>query len=219
MEAVKTDFQPKHHGLSFVNCFDFPDFFQIKLSLFSPNPASLSDLIYGLCGGMCFAALDYYYAQIPPPKYAKTEEIPWPYFLFFWQRQINSLSKLVIPKLFDWMLLDDSTLAKKMIRWEIPKMQNRLKAGEPAALLLVRVKGIKDPTQNHQVLAIGYEYEPLTKDLRIFLYDPNYPGEQPELTMNLTNPSQGIALQHSKGDALRGFFSLDYKKQSPPSII
>jgi hypothetical protein len=218
MESVKTTFQPKLHGLPFVNYFEFPDFFQLKLPLIPSSLTSLDNLVYGLCGGMCFAALDYFYAQISPPQYAKTQDIPWPYFLFFWQRQINSLNKPVVPKLIEWMLSDDITLAKKMNRWEITKIQNRLKTGEPAALLLVRVKGITDPTKNHQVLAIGYEYEPLTKDLKIFLYDPNYPGEQPELTMNLTNPSQGIALQHSKGDGLRGFFFVDYQKQKPPLI-
>jgi len=218
MESVKTNFEPKLHGFPFRNNFDFPDFFQIKLPLFPASLASLDDLVYGLCGGMCLAALDYYLAQISPPKYINTEEIPWPYFLYFWQRQLNSLKRPVIPKLFEWMLSDDISLARKMNRWSIPQLQQHLKTGEPAVLVLVRVKGISDPTKNHQVLAIGYEYEAVNKDLKIFLYDPNYPGEQPELTMNINNPNQGIALAHTKGGVLRGFFPIDYKKQSPPSL-
>jgi hypothetical protein len=217
MEIVNTNFKPDLHGFSFANSFDFPDFFQIRLP-FVANLASLGDVVYGLCGGMCLAALDYYHAQILPPQYANTEVIPWPYFLYFWQRQITSLRNPVIPKLFEWMLSDDLTLARKTNRWSIHQIQQRLKTGEPVAIVLVRVKGISDPTKNHQVLAIGYEYEPATKDLKILLYDPNYPREQPELMMNLSDPNQGIALAHSKGDTVRGFFPIEYKKELPPTI-
>ena len=218
MEIIKTNFKPNLHGFSFPNSFIFPDFFQTKLTILSANLASLGDLVYGLCGGMCLAALDYHYAQISPPQYTNTEDIPWPYFLYIWHRQITSLRNPVVPKLFEWMLSDDSTVARKTNRWSIPQIQQRLKAGDPTAMVLVRVKGITDPTKNHQVLAIGYEYEPATKDLKILLYDPNYPKEQPELTMNLSNPNQGIALAHSKGGTVRGFFPIDYKKEAPPIV-
>jgi hypothetical protein len=218
MDEIKTNFKPSLHGFLFANSFDFPDFFQVKLPLLSANLASLGDIVYGLCGGMCLAALDYFQAQISPPQYTNSEEIPWPYFLYFWQRQVTSLKNPVIPKLFDWMLSDDQTLARKTSRWSIPQIQTQLKTGVPAAIVLVKVKGIADPTKNHQVLAIGYEYESATKDLKILLYDPNYPKEQPELTMNLSNPNQGISLAHSKGGIVRGFFPINYKKETPPTI-
>ena len=218
MEIVNTSFKPNIHGFLFPNSFDFPDFFQIKLPLLPANFASLGDLVYGLCGGMCLAALDYYHAQISPPKYTSTVTIPWPYFLYFWQRQIASLRNPVILKLFEWMLSDDPTVARKTSRWSVPQIQQRLKAGDPAAIVLIRVKGISDPTKNHQVLAVGYEYEPAAKALKILLYDPNYPKEQPELTMNLSNPNQGISLAHSKGGTVRGFFPINYKKETPPVI-
>ncbi len=218
MELVNTNFTPGLHGFAFPNSFEFPDFFQIKLPLIPASMASLGDVVYGLCGGMCFAALDYYQAQIPPPHYMKPDEIPWPYFLFIWQRQINSLKNPVIPKLFEWMLSDDATLARKTARWSIPQVEQSLKSGEPAVLALIRVKGISDPTKNHQVLATGYEYEPTTKDLKISLYDPNFPGEVIYLTMNIGDPNQGISLAHSKGGVVRGFFPINYKTQSPPTI-
>jgi hypothetical protein len=218
MDSMKTNFQPKLNGFQFINSFDFPDFFQLKLPFLSLSAASLSDLIYGLCGGMCFAALDYYHAQISPPPYGTTDLIPWPYFLYLWQRQLDSLGKLVVPKIFEWMLSDDVTLARKINRWEVPKIMKQLKEGQPVVLAIIRVKGITDPTKNHQVVAIGYEYETTNKDLKFFLYDPNHPGEQPELTMNLNNPNLGIGLDYSTGEPLRGFFALDYQKQTPPVI-
>jgi hypothetical protein len=218
MESVNTNFKSNLHGFSFQNSFDFPDFFQIKLPIIPSNLASLDDLVYGLCGGMCFSALDYYHARISPPHYGNTDVIPWPYFLFFWQRQLDSLRNPVIPKLFQWMLSNDITLAQKSNRWSIPQVKERLNSGEPTVLVLIRVKGISDPTNNHQVLAIGYEFEPANKDLKIQLYDPNFPGEQTELTMNLSNPNQGISLAHSKGGTVRGFFPINYKKQAPPII-
>ena len=176
---------------------------------------SLGDLVYGLCGGLCFAAIDYFNVKMPVPVYQNTDEIPWRYFLYFWQRQLHSLKKGVIPKLFKWMLTDDVSLARSVNRWEVPKILNRLKEGQPVPMVLLRTKGLSDPMKNHQFLAIGYEFDPLTKDLLIHLYDPNHPGKQPKLTMNLRNPGQGIHLAQSTGEPLRGFFAIDYQKQTP----
>lgn len=217
METATTDFQPQTQGFQFANSFDFPDFFQVKMPFAQAGMASLGDVVYGLCGGMCFAAIDYFNEKMPVPVYKNTDEIPWRYFLYFWQRQLHSLKKGVIPKLFKWMLSDDISVARNVNRWEVPKILKRLKEGQPVPLVLVRTKGLSDPMKNHQVLAIGYEFDPATKDLIIQLYDPNHPGKQPKLTMNLRDPGQGIQLAQSTGEALRGFFAVDYQKQTPPA--
>ena len=72
---------------------------------------------------------------------------------------LHSLRKAVILKIFEWMLADDLNLARKIARYEIPKLLKRLKEGDPVVLVLIRVKGITDPMKNHQVVAAGYEYE------------------------------------------------------------
>jgi hypothetical protein len=219
MEIVKTGFIPQTHGFPFQNCFDLHDFFQSMLPHVQSGQASLGNPVYGLCGGMCFAALDHYFAQTPHPQNTKTEEIPWPYFLYLWQRQLHSLKRSVILKIFEWMLTDDLNLARKIARYEIPKILSRIKEGNPVVLVLIRVQGITDPTKNHQVLVIGYELDTQNKDLKLLLYDPNYPNHQPEMKVNLSNPNQGLALAYSTGDPLRGFFALDYSKQAPPDSL
>ena len=61
MKAIyKTNFISKANGFRFVNRFEinFPLQFKIPFA----GEVKLSDVVYGLCGGMCFTALDYYYA-------------------------------------------------------------------------------------------------------------------------------------------------------------
>jgi hypothetical protein len=114
------------------------------------------------------------------------------------------------------MLRDDISLARSIKRWEIPKVRSEIDQNNPAVLALVRVKGISDPTKNHQVLAIGYEFDTGLELMTINIYDPNYPKEDHALTMDFSNPSQGIKLQHSKDGSQRGFFKIDYKQETPP---
>jgi len=112
--------------------------------------------------------------------------------------------------------MDDNTVARTVNQWEIPKLRKQIDLSRPVVLALIRTKGITDPTKNHQVVAIGYDYEPTTKDMMVYLYDPNHPGEQPTLSMNLSKPSQGIGLSQSSGEPIRGFFFIDYEPQTPP---
>ena len=100
-----------------------------------------------------------------------------------------------------------------MARIEVPKLRRMLENGQPAVLLLIRVQGMNNPTMNHQVLATGYEFDRETKEMKIFLYDPNHPGEQPSICLDLKKPSAGLKLIQSTGEALRGFFVVPYKSQ------
>jgi len=216
MEQHRTPFVPQQAGFKFINQFDFPDFFQLKLPFIRFAPISIGEVMYGLCGGMCFAALDYFNAPKPIPTLTDVDEIPLKLFYYLWVRQLDSLSAEAVHKVFKWMVLDDNTLARVVNQWEIPKLRNQIDVHKPVALALVRTKGIADPTKNHQVIALGYDFEPTAKDMKIYLYDPNHPDAQPTLSMNLSKPSQGIGLAQSTGEPIRGFFLLDYEFKSPP---
>ena len=61
-------------------------------------------------------------------------------------------------------------------------------------------------TQNHQVMAIGYEYNPSTKDLTIHEYDPNLPDEMTKLHMNPGLPGNQLNLVDTAKEPTRGFF-------------
>ncbi len=216
MEKVMTSFVPQVNGLKFVNRFEFPNLSNISLPLIHSGPISLGEIVYGLCGGMCFAALDYFKAGITIPNIVNVNDINLGLFFYLWDRQLSSLSIGVVEKIIAWMLSDDQTLADKVTQDEVPKLRSSLDANQPAVLCLIRVRGFSNPTQNHQVTAIGYDLDADTNIMTIYLYDPNHPGEEPTLSLNLTNPAQGIALSQSTGEPLRGFFVIDYTPQTPP---
>ncbi len=216
METVMTNFVPQVNGLKFINRFEFPNLSTINLPLIHSGPISLGEIIYGLCGGMCFTALDYFKAGLAIPDITNVNDINLGLFSYLWNRQLNSLSIGVVEKIISWMLSDDQTLAQKVAQEEVPKLRASLDAGQPAVLCLIRVRGFSNPTQNHQVTAVGYDLDPDTNQMTIFLYDPNHPGDEPTLSLNLGGSGQSIALAQSTGEALRGFFVIEYTPQTPP---
>ena len=216
MEKVMTSFNPLVNGLKFINRFEFPSLSNISLPLIHSGPISLGEIIYGLCGGMCFTALDYFNAGAQVPGISNVGDINLGLFFYLWDRQLNSLSIGAVEKVISWMLADDATLARNVAQAEVPKLRSSLDAGQPAVLVLIRAQGFSNPTHNHQVTAIGYDLDPDTNKLTIYLYDPNHPGEEPTLNLDLANPEQGLSLSQSTGEPLRGFFVTDYSKQTPP---
>jgi hypothetical protein len=218
MEKVMTSFVPQVNGLKFVNRFEFPNLTNISLPLIHSGPISLGEIIYGLCGGMCFTALDYFKSGLAVPNIANVNDINLGLFFYLWDRQLNSMSIGAVEKIIAWMLSDDQTLAEKVAQDEVPKLRSSLDAGQPAVLCLIRARGFSNPTQNHQVTAIGYDLDTDTSVLTIYLYDPNHPGEEPTLSLDLTHPEQSIALSQSTGEPLRGFFVIEYTPQKPPML-
>jgi len=216
MQSAITRFTPQAAGLKFTNHFSFPSFLKFIADLLRKSPLHLSDVVYGLCGGMVFTALDYFYANKPVPNFTDPEKIGIALYFYLLKRQFNSLSLDVLQKVFAWMLLDDATVTKSVVVTEIPTLRSSLDQQNPVPLVLIRGKGVSDPTHNHQVLAVGYRLDEDNQVLTIDLYDPNHPGEQPNLSMNLSNPDQGIALAQSSQEALRGFFVARYEKSIPP---
>ncbi len=87
---------------------------------------------------------------------------------------------------------------------EWPNLRMRLDAGHPTILLLVRSTGLKDLTENHQVVAIGYSWDGGARPTT-HIYDPNHPDaeQHPEFTLA---DDKGIRGMESDGDAMRGWF-------------
>lgn len=214
MTSVSTTFDPKVHGFRFINCFEFPDLFKINPSF--PPFKFISEIVYGLCGGMCYTALDYYRAARLVPTESDVDNISLRLFRYLWTRQMDTLSLPVLEKLVAWVVLSTRPLHKKTGLEEAPAVMHSIDLGSPCVLVLIRSKGLLKMDQNHQVLAIGYHFNPITKELTIQLYDPNYPGKTPEISMSLLKPSSGIKLAQSTGDPIRGFFKIDYVPSSPP---
>jgi hypothetical protein len=215
MAPQLTAFSAPEHGFRFINRFELSFPSTIPLPIF--GEVDLKKIVYGLCGGMCFGALDYFYAQRPVPSYYQPQELPFNYELYLWDRQIDSMLPLTIPAVIEWMIRSDQDVAARCTRFEVPKLRRSLDRGKPAVLALIRARHGERPTENHQVLATGYDFDDATKQLKIYLYEPNHPGLTPTLDLNLSRPSGGLQISQSTGEPLRGFFVVQYAAQEPPT--
>jgi murein DD-endopeptidase MepM/ murein hydrolase activator NlpD len=216
MSVINTNFTYLRHGFQFINSFELN--LPVKFQLPFGASVDLSKVMFGLCGGMCFTALDYFRLGDPPPQIEDVKKIDRRLFIYLCERQLDSLKIPTLLKVFEWMLSEDKTLANRISRYELPKLRKMLDKGEPAVLALIRVRGLDDPTQNHQVLATGYEYDPAAKTYQIFLYDPNHPRKNPYLTLDLSRHKSGFQIQQSTGEQQRGFFIIPYTARRPPPI-
>jgi len=210
----KKTFITKDRGFRFVNRFDIADL--VDWSRFDEWTKD-RPIIYGLCGGMCFAALDWFYENKSLPEVDRPPEDETQLFKYLVARQLDSLSFNTLKNVITWMLRDDLDVARWTAEDEIPQLQAALDQGTPVVLVLIRVrKG--SPTANHQVLAIDYEFDEETNEMEITLYDPNHPGQEPKIFVDLNHPDQGINLRQSTGEPLRGFFVIEYNQERPPVL-
>ena len=215
MRVSRTLFSPSVHGFRFANDF----WFSFEFNLPFVGRVDLGRIMYGLCGGMCFAALDYCHLGRPMPT---RSDVPVPgsrLHAYLWERQLDSLSGPVVPlKAMEWMLRTNRDVARLTAIKEFPKLRASIDQRTPAVLCLIRGRGLENPTQNHQVLATGYRFDTATNQVTIDVYDPSHPREEPTLAMNLNDVSRGIDLAQSTGERLRGFFVVKYRphKRGPP---
>ena len=210
MAKVNSSFSPVAHGFQFANYFQFK--FPVKFPLPFVGELDLNDVVFGLCGGMCAAALDYFHANRAVPDYDRPDIIDSKLFTYLCERQLQSLSIPVLLKIIEWMMAENDTLVTRMTRYEIPKIRRSLDKGQPVILCLIRVHGLNNPTQNHQVLATAYDPAPDGKSITLTLYDPNHPCDEPTITLGLAK--NGFAISQSSGEPLRGVFVLPYTRVS-----
>ncbi len=169
MATIKTGFDPQKHGFNFINSFRLKP--PIKFKLPFAGEIDLNEVMFGLCGGMCFSALDYFYAQMPVPPEKDVNKIPGRLYTYLAGRQLDSIPLPNLVKVIEWMLRENGDLGIRMVRYELPKLRRSLDKGQPVVLALIRVQGLDNPTQNHQVLATGYDLDTSSNKMTIFLYE------------------------------------------------
>lgn len=181
---VMTRFNPTVHGFKFANNFT------VQTQLGGLNGPTFG----GLCGGMVYAALDYFNAgkTIPQQNYMPAEGMPLQSYI--WNRQQNS----TLPNLDKWIEYSTNPFGarnREFFNWGIElgggrlgELRSWIDRGKPVPLGL---KSCGDECKcpggcpgDHQVLAIGYDMGRYKGDkgqyieeLSIFVYDPNYPGK------------------------------------------
>jgi hypothetical protein len=202
-----TSFDPIEDGFHFKNNFD------IKMSILNLD---IEQKGMGLCGGMCAAALNRFTNHL---DITKDDQIPTQGTTLYdelLKRQLETIPPVTLANMYAFQGAPDQVdmLRKASIgqltKKEWPKLKAELDKGNPTILVLVRAKGVFDnPSKNHQVLAIGYDFNPTTKDLKIFEYDPNKPKEIHTLLMSLALPDGKLYLRDTAKRGTRGFMVND----------
>ena len=229
-------FTPSIHGFKFVNSVDGSPL-PSQYSSFASVLGSSVPSHFGLCGGMCAAALDSYLAQTPIPTDTAAPAQGTPLFDRIYQRQVDSLgpSMICVTKFIAWMASPDSGPrgTRALSAREFDALRERLKSGIPVPLGLVfgRADGKSLLWENHQVLALSIDESQTPYTVRI--YDPNYPGDD-QIALVLTptrepeNPAHsdenapaGLHIERISGrgrhSPVRGFFLMPYdRKELPP---
>lgn len=221
---VMTRFNPQVHGFKFVNSFT------VQTQIAGFNGPTFS----GLCGGMVYAALDYFYANklIPQQTYMPAEGMPLQAYLS--NRQMNS----VLPNADKWAEYGFNPFGsrnREFFNWglqlgsgRLGELRSRIDRGDPVPLGLQACGSDCNCPRgcpgSHQVLAIGYEMGRYRgdlgeniEDLSIFVYDPNHPNT----TMTLKPSVGGAMYLYSEENNCRWrayFTDMKYSKATPPTI-
>jgi hypothetical protein len=166
-------FLPSQDGLAFTNAWPS------EPAVVLPTPfgkINIGNAAAGLCGGMVFAALDFWHTGIQPPA---TRPAPGePLYRYIVRRLVDSWHLPAgVAQYYQWMNLPDGDsgfevfgrrvvtdrgLAWRTIQTQWPQIAADLDHGTPAALGVVTVASASpaDLGFNHQVLAYGYDASP-----------------------------------------------------------
>jgi hypothetical protein len=214
----KTKFSPAVDGFHFANRF-VNDLGNIP----GIGPVTTS----GRCGGMCFAALDYYNARVAIPPFresdfASSNGVPPdgnPLADYIYKRQIDSFLVLSATKLVVFALAPDGPtfFLRGVTRWtkedEWRKLKSSIDAGTPVTLGLVTATDLAGLGHNHQVVAYGYDFDERTQAMTVHVYDNNHPDAEVTLTSDPSKPH----FFESTGEEWRGWFVQNYSPQRPPA--
>ncbi len=226
-------FVPGVNGFGFDNCFEAVPPFKLVGEL------KYGDASKGMCGGMVYAALDYFNAGLDLPRSAPRDisarygsPLHGPLFDYLGQRLFQSFDipdgvktyiELMNPGFPDALRRGSLGLAPRSRAWrtvrqEWPIVKRKLDSGQawPLGLVCVESDDIQRLGENHQVLAYGYDL--VGDDLTLFIYDPNWHGRNDiTLKLNVGDPEHKVVMSYSDGRAVNCFFQTRYSFSLPPS--
>jgi hypothetical protein len=224
-------FLPSRHGFAFDNAW--PQ----QPAVLLPTPfgeIGVGNAGGGLCGGMAFAALDYWQAGRAPA--ADRPPVGKPLYQHIVDRLIDSWHVPAgIAQYYQWMSLPDGdavirlfgrqVIAERGLGWRTvrvqwPQIKKDLDRGLPVPIGVVTVasRNPKDLALNHQVLAYASQVDGTHVTLRV--YDPNR-GRRDDVSirMNTSAPAKPVTFDHNLGlggRPVRGFFRVAYTPHDPP---
>ncbi len=203
---VQTSFTPEQHGFPFANSYVFRPlaFRDSVIKVCAPGSRNQ----FGLCGGMCFTALDIHNLrannQSTFVQWGKTAA-----YLFF--RQMESLHWRNLKRYLRYQFMDDTALFG-ITCVELEKIKDLIRNNRPAATGVMHARQFQPLTHNHQIVITAYE----TKGTLLILdvYDPNHPNQIATINVDYTNQT----IYQNTGESNRGLFLLHYRKKKIPWI-
>ncbi|MEV6305597.1 hypothetical protein AB0M02_39705 [Actinoplanes sp. NPDC051861] len=227
-------FLPSRDGFAFVNSWPR----QPAVTLPTPfGDIGVGNAEGGLCGGMVFAALDFWHAGTATPAERPAKDDP--LYTFLVDRLIDSWHLPAgVVQYYQWMNLPDGdssftalgrrVLIERGVSWRTIRVQwaqisKDLDSGVPVPLGVVTIdsKDPRDLALNHQVLAVGYNRIGNRVTLRV--YDPNR-GRRDDtfIAFDTGAPARATTFGHNLGiggNRVRGFFRAAYRPRRVPSPL
>ncbi len=210
-----TNFKPAIHGFRFVNSF------------VNDVVPSMDVRTGGLCGGMSYSALDYYFAHTPVPQQTYRPANRTTLQSYLYNREVESLAS----NLDKWAELGFNPGGSRngeFFNWglqgtnggRLEELRSFIDQGIPAVIDLQGDGG----TGNHQVVAFGYsmgryqgDLKNFEDDLKIVVYDSNYPMKTRTLIPDV--PNQLYRYAEGGPERWRTYFvDKNYHAQTPPSL-
>jgi hypothetical protein len=223
-------FLPSEWGFAFVNSWPSEPCVVLNTPF---GKIGMGNAAAGLCGGMVFAALDYWYAGTRPPAAQPSPEDP--LYGYLVRRLIDSWHiPSGVAQFYQWMNLPDGDSGFDVLGWTVltqrglawrtieqqwPEIAADLDHGIPAPLGVVSVASAApaDLALNHQVLA--YDYKVTAADVTVWVYDPNS-GQRDDVYIQFdpSAPAKATVFKHNLAisEPVRGFFRTAYSKATPP---
>ncbi|WP_066363814.1 hypothetical protein [Herbidospora mongoliensis] len=211
-----TSFDEARHGFAFDNQFQTQPIAEVRFG--------------GLCGGWSYAALDHFFHNRPIPTQNTLPPNGSALHRYIFDRQIESIT----PNLDKWTELTFNPFGwrnAEFFNWglqgfnggRLQELRENIDAGRPVPL------GLFKPTGNplgphHQVIAVGYDLGryagdlgPHQTDLKIFVLDPNFPGQ---ITTLVPQPSAHTYtyLEHPEKVWRTYFVDTRYRPRNPPAF-
>lgn len=223
-------FNVAEHGFKFPNNFPMTAFPVQEVAGFR-----ITNTAFGLCGGMVYAACDYFLAaRVVPPR--TDPPTGGKLFDFLWRRLVDSFNlplgagnparylHFMDPNLPDAGApgLSPAGRSWAMINEEWPKVREAIDADRLCPIALVTTKS-PDPGKifyNHQVLVYGYRAEGPV--VTLLIYDPNVPCTEATLRVDLSDANAPPDVTYSHGlpagsdGRVHFFMRTDYGYVTPP---
>jgi len=237
MSPTVGDFTASTRGFHFPNAFPpgTPALPGIPATISIPGFGSVAvnDASNGLCGGMAFAARDFFEVGREPPPDTMPPGPDSPLFRFLVQRLIDSwnlpqgalrylyLMNPGLPDSESWFEPWGHGRRWIMGQREWPRVKADLDGDALVPLGLIRKKSWNpmDLSHQHQVLAYGYDLSDQVATLHV--YDPNDPDDDDAtLSLSLGDPGGATASYSPRDDQFPEvfcFFRVDYRPKVPPA--